>query len=112
MHVRPIAYNWWIADLMLFKTFLQYAEVETKVINAQKKDHHIGFKYLNETNKNVEILDSTYFTTISRTEGFGVRGHFRFQAYGPGLQQKKLIWISAFQKEGYTKRAKIIREAE
>ena len=72
---------WWIADLMLLKTFMKYAEVESKTINAKKKDHHIGVKYLNETNNKVEILDSTYFTTISRTEGFGVRGHFRFQTF-------------------------------
>lgn len=102
--------TWWITDLMLFKTFLKYAEVETKVIPGYKKDHHIGTKYVNETKRKVEILDSTYFTTISRTEGFGVRGHFRFQPYGPGMSQKKLIWISEFEKHGYTRTAKIVHD--
>lgn len=99
---------WWIADLMLFKTFMKYVEVESKVISANKKDHHIGVKYLNETNHKIEILDSTYFTTISRTEGFGVSGHFRFQPFGPHLSDRKLIWISAFKKTGYTRKAKIL----
>jgi hypothetical protein len=98
---------WWVADLMLFKTFMQYVEIETKVINPQKKDKHIGVKYLNETNHKIEILDSTYFTTISRTEGFGVSGHFRFQPFGTNRSDRKLIWISPFEKTGYTKVAKI-----
>lgn len=99
---------WFICDIMLFLTFLKYAEVETKIVNGKKKQHHCGQDYHNETNKRIEILDSTYFTTISRTEGFGVSGHFRFQPWGPGRTQKRLQWISDYQKEGYTKRAKIL----
>jgi hypothetical protein len=100
--------SYWIADLMCFKTFLKYVDVETKIVNANKKEKHLGEKYVNETNYKVQILDSTYFTTISRTEGFGVSGHFRLQPWGPGLTQKRLQWISAYEKDGYTKRAKIL----
>jgi hypothetical protein len=100
--------TWWVADLMLFKTFLKYADVETKIIPGNKKDNHIGVKYFNETKRKIEVLDSTYYTTISRTEGFGVRGHFRFQPYGPQMAQRRLQWIPAFEKTGYTKRAKIL----
>lgn len=99
--------TWWIAHLMLLKTFLKYADVESKVINAQKKDHHIGTKYLNETKNKIEILDSTYFTTISRTEGFGVKGHFRFQPHGEGMKQRRLQWIAEFQKNGYVRKSKM-----
>lgn len=99
---------WWVADLMLMKTFMQYAEVETKIVPAKRKENHVGVKYVNETNNNVEIMDSTYFTTISRTEGFGVRGHFRFQPFGIGLKEKRLIWISDFEKKGYHRKAKIL----
>jgi hypothetical protein len=101
---------WWVAEIMLFKTFLSYAEVETKVVNAKRREHHLGTKYINETSYKVDVLDSTYFTTISRTEGFGVRGHFRLQPWGPGLTQKRLQWISAYEKEGYTKRAKVLKQ--
>lgn len=100
--------SWWIADLMRFMTFLKYADTETKFVNGGRKEKHLGEKYINETKYKVEILDSTYFTTISRTEGFGVRGHFRWQPWGPGMTQKKLIWISDFVKEGYTRTAKIL----
>jgi hypothetical protein len=100
----------WVTEIMLFKTFLQYAEVESKVVNARRREHHLGTKYVNETGLKVNVLDSTYFTTISRTEGFGVRGHFRMQPYGPGLSQKRLQWIADFQKTGYTRTAKILNQ--
>lgn len=105
-------FGWWVAELILFKTFLKYADVETKVVPAKKKEHHIGIKYLNETKNKVEILDSTYFTTISRTEGFGVRGHFRFQVCGHARTGRKLIWISDFKKQGYTRKAKILTQSK
>lgn len=101
---------WWIADLMLFKTFLKYAEVETKIVKPNRRDHHIGVKYVNETKSSVEILDSTYFTTLIKSEGFKVRGHFRLQPYGPNLSNKKIIWISDFEKDGYTRTAKILNK--
>jgi hypothetical protein len=102
--------SWWIADLMQFKTFLQHADVETKFVSGGRREKHLGEKYVNETKYKIEVLDSTYFTTISRTEGFGVTGHFRWQPYGPGRSGKKLIWISDFVKEGYTRTAKIARD--
>jgi hypothetical protein len=101
--------GWWIADILLLKTFLKYCEVETKIVAPGKKVEHVGEKHKNDTRYKVEILDSTYFTTISRTEGFGVKGHFRMQPYGHGLSSKRLQWISEFQKQGYTRRAKIDR---
>lgn len=100
--------SWWVAEIMSFKTFLQYAEVDSKIINAKRREHHVGAKYVNETNYKVNVLDSTYFTTISRTEGFGVKGHFRLQPYGPGLSKKRLQWISEYEKTGYTRKAKIL----
>jgi len=103
---------WWIADIMLLKTFMKYADVESKIVNAEKKEHHLGVKYLNETKKKIEILDSTYFTTISRTEGFGVSGHFRRQHYGVGMKEWRLQWISDFQKHGYTRRAKVLTQQD
>lgn len=102
--------SWWIAHIMLLITFMKYAEVESKVVKSKRKEHHVGVKYVNETDIKVEVLDSTYFTTISRTEGFGVNGHFRFQPYGAGMKDRRLQWIPAFQKTGYTRRAKILSQ--
>jgi hypothetical protein len=99
-----------IADIFSLVLFMKYCEVQTKTINAGKKDTHVGTKYVNESLHNIEVLDSTWFTTIVRSEGFGVRGHFRMQPYGTG--DKKLIWISDYEKSGYTRKAKILTHLE
>jgi len=97
-----------MADIFTLILFMKYCELETKDIKAGKKDIHIGIKYVNDTSSNIQILDSTWFTTIVRSEGFHVRGHFRFQPCGQGMKDRKLIWISDFDKTGYTKTAKIL----
>lgn len=87
--------------------FLRHCDIETKYIEPGRKGEHVGNKYLNETKTGVEIVDSTWFTNIIRTEGFGVQGHFRLQPY-PSLGIKKLIYIAPFEKHGYTRKAKIL----
>jgi hypothetical protein len=93
---------------------MKFCELKTKVVEAGKHTIHVGQKYVNESKQAVEILDSTWFTTIVRTEGFMVGGEtggfFRLQPHGPGLTQKKLVWIFPFQKHGYTRKAKMLRE--
>lgn len=89
-------------------TFKQFAEIETIEIGGSKpKRVKIGSeKYLNESNQQVNVLDSRWFTNIIRTEGFKVSGHFRLQAYGEGMKKRKLIYISEFMKSGYSTKAK------
>lgn len=98
----------YFAFLVTFICFIKHVELETKIIKPQAKEWHIGTKYLNETKHNIEVLDSTWFTTIVRGEGFNVRGHFRMQPCGPNLSERKLIWISDFEKTGYTRTAKLL----
>lgn len=86
--------------------FIKFAPLETKIIKGGAKGYHSGNKYVNETKNSIEVLDSTWFTNIVRSDGFKVRGHFRLQPCGPGLSQKKLIWVADFEKHGYTIHAK------
>ena len=103
-----------LADVLSLLLFLHHCELETKVIPAGKKSTHVNKKYLNETKSPIEVLDSTYFTTIVRSAGFTVGedtgGFFRYQAYGPNMQYRKWIWIFPFEKEGYERQAKILRQ--
>jgi len=103
------------ADIFTLLLFIKYCEIETRVIEGKSKAHHVGQKYVNETKQRVEVLDSTWFTTIIKSEGFTVGaetgGFFRMQPYGPGFSQKKLIWVMPFEKEGYTRKAKILTQA-
>jgi hypothetical protein len=89
--------------------FANYCEVETKIIKPGKRDYFKNEKYVNESPLAIEILDSTWFTTLVRSEGFSVGaetgGFFRWQRFGPGLSQKKIIWVAPFEKKGYTRRA-------
>jgi hypothetical protein len=92
--------------------FSNYCEVETKIIPAGKKSLYQNEKYVNETKLPIEILDSTWFTTIIRSEGFIVGGKtggfFRWQRFGPALSEKKIIWVTPFEKKGYTRRARVL----
>jgi len=101
-----------ITEVLSLILFTKYCDLETKVVPAGKKQVHSGEKYLNETANPIEILDSTWFTSIVRSQGFTVGGEtggfFRLQPCGPGRSEKKLIWISAFEKSGYTRKAKVL----
>lgn len=93
-----------IGEVMGLLLFLKYCPFETKIIEPGRKATHTGQKYVNETKNTIEVLDSTWFTTIIREEGFGVRGHLRLQPY---KGYKKLIYIAPYDKEGYVRKAKM-----
>lgn len=102
-----------IEEMVLMKlnllVFMQHAELETKIIHG-KKNRKVIFnkqKYLSEIDLNIHLVDSTYYTTIIRKEGFKVKGHLRMQRYGPGRSLQRMIYIQPFEKHGYTRRAKI-----
>lgn len=88
--------------------FYQFADVEILTLNAQKKRGHLNnCKYVSETNTEIQIVDSTWFTTLVHSEAFKVRGHFALRAHGEGRTQRRLVWISDYQKDGYTRTAGI-----
>jgi len=99
-------------DVFTLLLFIKYCDIETKVIDPKKsrKETFAGQKYLNETDKRITVLDSTWFTNLIVSGAFGVKGHLRWQPYGPGLSQKKLIWIDDYTKEGYARRAKVLNQ--
>lgn len=102
-----------LAKLVLsYIMFKKYAEVETVYLSGKSKRllPNSTEKALNESGLNMTYYDCSWFTTIIRTEGFKVRGHFRLQPYkdNDGKWQKKLIYINGYEKHGYTRKAKII----
>jgi hypothetical protein len=93
--------------LLMIINFLKYAEIQVKHLqpNRQIWDGP-NCLYNNKSKYPVEIMDSTWFTTLVKSDAFKVRGHFRLQPYGEGLTKRKLVWINEFQKDGYTRQAK------
>lgn len=93
------------------EVFLQYAELNTKFLKPHHRDMEgVLCKYDNKTGGNITIVDSTWYTSLIKSDAFKVRGHFRLQPHGHGLKQRKLIWIHEFQKEGYVREANILSE--
>lgn len=113
-HDHGFDHSYYMAFLVTFICFIKHVELETKIIQPMKKEVHIGTKYVNETKSKIEILDSTWFTTIVRSEGFSVGketgGFFRLQPCGKDLADRKLIWVLPFEKAGYTRKAKILNQ--
>lgn len=94
-------------------TFIELGDTEVVILEKgrnngkSKKDGKIA----NMTENTVYVVDSSWNKLIIRTDGFGVRGHFRLQPCGTNMTDRKLIWINAFEKEGYKRqpRAKILQ---
>ncbi len=108
----------------IFLLFKKYANVETYLIEAgQKQFMKVDFspiecktpehKAKNEAGINVTVLDSIWYTTICRDEGFMVSGHFRLQPCkdNTGHWTRKIIYIAAYEKHGYHRQARIRSEA-
>ncbi len=91
---------------LMYSMFKSYAQVETKIVNPNEKQVFQGEKHFNEMPFKITWLNSTWFTNIIRSEGFGVRGHFRMQPKKiNGENTHELIYIAPFEKHGYNRRA-------
>lgn len=100
--------------LLRLMIFIELGDIETTIIEKGKnngKPKKDG-KITNTSDSTVYVVDSSWNKLIIRTEGFAVRGHFRLQPCGEELKNRKLIWIDAFEKNGYVRKPKseIIKE--
>jgi hypothetical protein len=96
------------STVMQILTFVELGDIEVKIlkplqkVKAEKKENDI----YNANTNTVFVVDSSWNQLLIRTEGFAVRGHFRLQPCGEGMADRKLIWINAFEKDGYTRKPK------
>lgn len=102
-----------VVRCVLFEMFKAFAEVETKTIPPNSKVKDINDKYVNDTKLKLTYLDSKWFTNLIKSDAFKVSGHFRLQPKKKdGEWTKELIWISEFEKTGYTAPARILAHNE
>jgi hypothetical protein len=95
--------------LRLVIMFKKYAKVEIIESKAKSKTNQFGCKYMNETDLDIQYLDSKWFTTLVNSNSFKVRGFFRLQPKKKdGEWTKELIWIDEFEKKGYNRQAGIL----
>lgn len=97
----------YIQSFILF--FKKYGNVDVQMVegNTTARKSLLGEKVNNYTGIDVQLLDSRWFTTICREEGFLVSGHFRLQPCKDeqGEWTRKLIYIKPFAKHGYHRTA-------
>jgi hypothetical protein len=99
-----------MASIIAISLFKKYADVETKHLLPGQRSKEILCKYINQTKLPITFLDSKWFTTLVKSDGFKVRGHFRLQPCGENMKDRKLIWINDFEKSGYTAPARKLKE--
>lgn len=85
-----------------------------KVINTTRisqTDEFIPFaqRVRNKKKSNIDIIEvnTLYDERLKVINPFSVRGHFRNQPTGKGRESTKLIYIDAFMKSGYTRKATV-----
>lgn len=94
------------STLMQVLIFVELGDIEVKLLAAGRNNGgKRGIdKVTNTSNRTVYVVDSSWNQILIRTDGFAVRGHFRLQACGEAMKDRKLIWIGAFEKHGYKRR--------
>ena len=91
--------------IAMFRTF---ADHEVKVAAGKSSVKLNNQSYNNLNKENIQVVDSTWYTTLLRTSGFMVSGHLRMQPCGKDHSERKLIYIDSFEKHGYVRRAKML----
>ena len=93
-------------NYIMILAFMENCETDIITLMPNKKSRINGNKYYNEEGKsNVKILDCRWFREICIDSPFAVKGHLRWQPVGEGRIKKRLIWVDAFEKKGYHRKA-------
>jgi hypothetical protein len=82
--------------------FLEFVDVQLKTVSHNRKykpKRDRGVK--NKTHDDIIVADINWHKDVERNTPFAVRGHWRMQRCGPGLNKVKLIWIKPHQRSGY-----------
>lgn len=93
-------------------TFVELSELTVLNLKPGKRVKEKKEKYINESgNDMMVIVDSVWNVRGIRTEGFDVTGHLRMQPCGINREDRKLIFIEGYRKNGYVRAAGMEREA-
>jgi hypothetical protein len=104
--------TYWELFIILFCLFKKYCDIETKEVSPKNRRAKVGGnKYVNETNKHISILDCTWFTNLVVSGAFEVSGHLHWYWTGPNRSVKRLRYVHTYEKEGYTRKAKVLMKS-
>lgn len=86
---------------ILFQLFRKYFPREIKVVTPNEKTVAFDCQYKNDLPTDVTLYDSKDLYRIYSDKEVFVRGHWRFQACGEGMKDRKLIFIDPYIKGGF-----------
>ena len=110
-----------LKNMVLQKFIISYAikhfaPTEIKIVHDKNRRVRMGKGTLNKVTADsglllsVNIIDSSYLTTIIHIDATSVRGHFRLQPCGKLNLDRKLIWIDPYEKGAYKRIAQKLDE--
>jgi hypothetical protein len=88
--------------------YLYFSDVEIVKLAPVTQVTKNNIRTMNDTLNPVRVVTAKWNTISSRTEGFGVSGHFAVRRYGEGRKRVKIVWIAPYKKSGYTRTNKRI----
>jgi hypothetical protein len=88
---------------------MKHAPIEVKEIEAGKRLKDISCKYVNDAKSNIQILDTSWFTTTKVEGGIDVSGYLAHRWVGTGQnKERKLRWIEGHSRSGGIRPAKML----
>lgn len=89
----------------------QKAELnEVTLDSIKRKVKTQNDSYFNETKSDVKVIDVNWNTTTIQTAEFWVKAHAAIRWVGEGRKDFKIVMISPYKKNGYVRKAGIIKE--
>lgn len=86
--------------------YMFYGEISNKIVKPKQSKKLNSFtKFLNNSDVDINYVDSLWKTRVTLKGEFFVRGHFRFQPYGENRKFRKIIWVDEFVKNGYNRKS-------
>lgn len=96
-----------IFNFMAYIAFIEKSTIKTKIIKSRpnSRSFHCRHERQNDTGLDINLCDINWYTESLQNHPFVVRGHWRNQACGVDMKDRKLKWIDTHMKTGYTKGA-------
>lgn len=91
--------------IMQLLIYMHFGDITTKVYQPTENIAYSKTLSVKNDLKTPVVYVNTLWKQRVCTEGFPVKGHWRMQVHGAGRAKKKLIWIEAFAKSGYNRKA-------
>lgn len=109
--VPNLSINWaqQIWTIVVINLLKQFADTELRYIGGkagQRKTEIDNVKYLSDLPISVSHYNCSWFIECVSDKEFGVSAHIRLQPCGPGKSLLKFVFVRAYLKHGYHRRAR------